>query len=149
VLHFVHNPETEARREADTAQISQLQAEAAALRAELAVLKSGASASDPTAPATAVAAAEKTLLERKVCMQRFDQENIGRQTILCSADMAADLVQDALRVCRIAMASGSGFADPVKDVFISSHAECCMSLGSMSSCILVQQFVLGSRMSQR
>ncbi|KAK9907279.1 hypothetical protein WJX75_000576 [Coccomyxa subellipsoidea] len=66
VLHFVHNPETEARREADTAQISQLQAEAAALRAELAVLKSGASASDPTAPATAVAAAEKTLLERKV-----------------------------------------------------------------------------------
>lgn len=93
VLHFVHNPETEARREADTAQISQLQAEAAALRAELAVLKSGASASDPTAPATAVAAAEKTLLERKVCMQRFDQENIGLPSILCSADMAADLVQ--------------------------------------------------------
>ena len=67
MLHFVHNPETEARREAEAAQISQLQAEVAALRAQLAVLQSDAGASDPAAPAAAVAAAEKTLLERKVC----------------------------------------------------------------------------------
>ncbi|EIE27827.1 hypothetical protein COCSUDRAFT_83447 [Coccomyxa subellipsoidea C-169] len=67
VLHFVHNPEAEARREAEAAQVSQLQAEAAALRAQLAVLQSSdAGASDSSAPAAAVAAAERTLLERKV-----------------------------------------------------------------------------------
>ncbi len=66
VLHFVHNPEAEARREAEAAQLTSLQAEAAALRAQLAVLSSASGASDPSAPAAAVAAAEKTLLERKV-----------------------------------------------------------------------------------
>ncbi len=72
VLHFVHNPEAEARREAEAAQVSQLQAEAAALRAQLAVLQSSdAGASDSSAPAAAVAAAERTLLERKVCLGSF------------------------------------------------------------------------------
>ncbi|CAL8462910.1 g2444 [Coccomyxa elongata] len=67
VLHFVHNPEAEACREAEAAQLTSLQAEAAALRAQLAVLSSASGgASDPSAPAAAVAAAEKTLLERKV-----------------------------------------------------------------------------------
>lgn len=65
VLHFVHNPEAEARREAEAAQMAQLQAEAAALRAQLEVLQSSGGAADPAAPAAAIAAAEKTLLERK------------------------------------------------------------------------------------
>jgi hypothetical protein len=69
VLHFVHNPEAEARREAEAARITQLEAEAAALRAQLDVLhRSNAdegAAGEPLTAATAIAAAERTLLERK------------------------------------------------------------------------------------
>lgn len=89
VLHYVHNPEAAALREADAAKISQLQAEAAALRSQLAALQPqqqeqappgggtgselagqhGAAAESgggAAATAAAVAAAERTLLEHKV-----------------------------------------------------------------------------------
>ena len=67
VLHFVHNPEAEARREQGAARISDLETESAALHAQLQALQ------QPTAPgeeqssmAAAVHAAEKIVLERKV-----------------------------------------------------------------------------------
>ncbi len=89
VLHYVHNPEAQALREADAGKISQLQAEAAALRSQLAALQqqggqpppggagndsaekwggaaAGSAGGGAAATAAAVAAAERTLLELKV-----------------------------------------------------------------------------------
>ena len=72
VLHFVHNPEAEARREHEAGRISDLEAEAATLRAQLQALQqrpAGAEAvpgGQQQSVLSAVAAAEKTVLERKV-----------------------------------------------------------------------------------
>ena len=72
VLHFVHNPEAEARRDHEAGRISDLEAEAATLRAQLQALRqrpAGAEAApegEQQSVLSAVAAAEKTVLERKV-----------------------------------------------------------------------------------
>lgn len=66
VLHFVHNPEAEARREHEAARISQLEAEAVTLRAQLHALQPRQAGEEQQSMAAAVAAAEKTVLERKV-----------------------------------------------------------------------------------
>lgn len=70
VLHFVHNPEAEARREHEAARISALEAESATLRAQLQALQpnqaGGGPAEEQLSMSAAVAAAEKTVLERKV-----------------------------------------------------------------------------------
>ena len=72
MLHLVHNPEAEARREHEAGRISDLEAEAATLRAQLQALQqrpAGAEAApegEQQSMQSAVAAAEKTVLERKV-----------------------------------------------------------------------------------
>ena len=66
VLHFVHNPEAEARREHEAARISELEAESATLRAQLQALQPKEAGVEPESMAAAVAAAEKTVLEQKV-----------------------------------------------------------------------------------
>lgn len=66
VLHFVHNPEAEARREHEAAHISQLEAESVTLRAQLQALQPRQAGEEQQSMAAAVAAAEKTVLERKV-----------------------------------------------------------------------------------
>ena len=68
VLHFVHNPEAEARREHEAARISELEAESATLRAQLQALQPKEAGAEPESMAAAVAAAEKTVLGQKVCM---------------------------------------------------------------------------------
>ena len=72
VLHFVHNPEAEARREHEAGRISDLEAEAATLRAQLQALQQRPAGAEATPEGekqsmlSAVATAEKTVLERKV-----------------------------------------------------------------------------------
>ena len=66
VLHYVHNPEAEARREHEAARISELEAESATLRAQLQALQPREAGVEPESVATSVAAAEKTVLEQKV-----------------------------------------------------------------------------------
>lgn len=66
VLHLVHNPEAEARREHEAARIGELEAESAMLRAQLQALQPKEAVGGAESMATAVAAAEKTVLEQKV-----------------------------------------------------------------------------------
>ena len=66
VLHFVHNPEAEARREHEAARISEMEAESATLRAQLQALQPKEAGAEPESMSAAVAAAEKTVLEQKV-----------------------------------------------------------------------------------
>lgn len=66
VLHFVHNPEADARREHEVARISELEAESATLRAQLQALQPKEAGAEPESMAAAVAAAEKNVLEYKV-----------------------------------------------------------------------------------
>lgn len=74
VLHFIQNPEAEARREAEEARLAELQAENAALRSQLQRVEAQAQAATPGAAPTptaagatsiALAEAEITLLKRK------------------------------------------------------------------------------------
>lgn len=71
VLHFVHNPEAEARREQEAARISELETESTALRAQLQALQQPAApGEEQNSMAAAVHAAEKVVLERKVGRSR-------------------------------------------------------------------------------
>lgn len=76
MLHLIHNPEADARREADEARLAGLQAENSALRSQLQCVEEGQAAeANPNAasPPLAIGAtsialgrAEITLLKRKV-----------------------------------------------------------------------------------
>ena len=72
VLHFVQNPEAEARQDAEDARLAELQAENAALRSQLQRVEAQATQGTAPIPYTAVGAtsialaeAEITLLKRK------------------------------------------------------------------------------------
>ena len=96
VLHFVHNPEAEARREHEAARIGELEAESATLRAQLQALQPKEAGGGLESMAAAVAAAEKTVLEQKVTSHIcYDPSCIraarkGQQIELCK-----DTVPDA------------------------------------------------------
>ena len=105
VLHFVHNPEAEARQEHEAARISELEAESATLRAQLQALQPKEAGVEPKSMAAAVAAAEKSVLERKVtsphqCTQLKVLLNTGSGRRLSSVSGTADLSTSA-RACSL------------------------------------------------
>lgn len=71
VLHFVANPESDARREQQAGQIAQLEAEIAALKLQASLVESGtgAGASGAVTTATAALEARAIIAEQKVLSQ--------------------------------------------------------------------------------